>query len=60
MPAAPVTDEVDPEIAAYESMPSDQVNKELAEYGIDPQPTIKSVKELINSKLKELDQQPKS
>jgi hypothetical protein len=39
--------DVDEDIARYESMPVDQVDRELSRYGIDPRPTIDGVMALV-------------
>lgn len=44
----------DPAIALYESMPNEEVEKELQRAGINPQPTVEAVKNLIREKLKTL------
>jgi hypothetical protein len=41
----------DPVVAKYRSMSRDAVNAELRNAGIDPQPTIDAVKQLIREKL---------
>jgi hypothetical protein len=40
--------EVDPMISHYETMPREAVKKELKQHGINPQPTIESVKKLVS------------
>jgi hypothetical protein len=46
-----VSEDMDPEVALYETMPIEQVKEELKQAGIDSAPTIAAVTRLIESTL---------
>ena len=56
---AQAREDLDEVIRRYETMPIEQVNAELAERGIDPQPTIDAVKKIVNEKLKQRHRRPR-